>query len=139
MGLFQSCIQELRENSGWDRKTIISSGYSSEIIGKTDERTSLKTLYMIWISGLEVCTAMSCFSVTKSCPTLCNPMDSYIPGFPVLHYLPQFAQIHVESVMPSNRLILCSLLLWPSIFPSIRVFTTEVNLETSVHCEADLD
>ena len=35
MGLFQSCIQELRENSGWDRKTIISSGYSSEIIGKT--------------------------------------------------------------------------------------------------------
>ena len=30
-----------------------------------------------------------------------------------------------ESVMPSNHLILCSLLLLPSIFPSIRVFSNE--------------
>ena len=31
----------------------------------------------------------------------------------------------IESVMPSNRLILCRLLLLPSIFPSIRVFSSE--------------
>ena len=32
----------------------------------------------------------------------------------------------IESVMPSNRLVLCCLLLlWPSIFPSIRVFSNE--------------
>ena len=33
-----------------------------------------------------------CCSVAKSCPTLCNPMDCSTPGFPVLHYLPEFAQ-----------------------------------------------
>ena len=46
---------------------------------------------------------------------------------PVLHHLPKFAQTHfLESVMPSNHLILCHpLLLLPSIFPSIRVFTNE--------------
>ena len=31
----------------------------------------------------------------------------------------------IESVMPSNHLILCRPLLWPSIFPSIRVFSNE--------------
>ena len=44
--------------------------------------------------------------MAKSCPTLCNPMDYTMPGFPVLHYLQEFAQIHVfESVMLSNHLI----------------------------------
>ena len=66
-------------------------------------------------------------SVNKSCPTLYDPMDCNVPGFPVLHRLPEFAQTHViESVMPSNHLILCHpLLLLPSIFPSIRVFSNE--------------
>ena len=55
--------------------------------------------------------------------TLCNPMDCSMPGFPVLHCLPEFAQIHVHWVMLSNHLTLCCpLLLWPSTFPSIRVF-----------------
>ena len=46
---------------------------------------------------------------------------------PVLHYLPEFGQTHVHwVVMPSNYLILClPLLLLPSIFPSIRVFSNE--------------
>ena len=35
-----------------------------------------------------------CCSVTQSCPTLCNPRDCSTPGFPVLHYLPEFAQTH---------------------------------------------
>ena len=29
-----------------------------------------------------------CCSVTESCPTLCNPMDCSMPGFPVLHLSP---------------------------------------------------
>ena len=97
-------------------------------------------------------------------------MDCSVPGFPVLHYLPEFAYVHwvsavvvlsfshvrlfatpwtaahqvsllftisqsllrlmfLESVMPSNHLILCHpLLLLPSIFPSIRVFSNELAL-----------
>ena len=54
-------------------------------------------------------------------------MDCSTPGFPVHHQLPEFTQTHViELVMPSNRLILCHpLLLLPSVFPSIRVFSNE--------------
>ena len=38
-------------------------------------------------------------SVTKSSlGTLCDPMDCSMPGFPVLHYLPEFAQTHVHWV-----------------------------------------
>ena len=63
----------------------------------------------------------------QACPTLFNSMDCSMPGSPVLHYVPEFAQTHVlEWEMPSNHLILChSLLLLPSIFPSIRVFSNE--------------
>ena len=64
-----------------------------------------------------------CCSVAKSYPTLCDPMNCSTPGSPVLHYL-RFTSI--ELVMPSNHLILCHpLLLLPSIFPNIRVFSNE--------------
>ena len=58
---------------------------------------------------------------------LCDPMDGSTPGFPLHHQLPELAQLmSIESVMPSNHLILCHpLLLLPSIFPSIRVFSNE--------------
>ena len=72
-------------------------------------------------------TCVQFSSVAQSCPTLCNPMDCSTPGFPVHHQFPEVTQTHVhESVMPSNHLILCRpLLLLPSIFPSIRVFSSE--------------
>ena len=58
---------------------------------------------------------------------LCDPMDCSTPGFPVCHQLLELAQImSIELVMPSNHLILCRpLLLLPSIFPSIKVFSNE--------------
>ena len=51
-------------------------------------------------------------------------------GFPVLHHLPELLKLmSIESVMPSNHLILCHpLLLLPSIFPNIRVFSNELAL-----------
>ena len=62
--------------------------------------------------------------VAKSFSTLCNPTDHCTPDSSVLHYLLEFAQIHVHWVMLSNHLILCCLLFFlPSIFPSIRVFS----------------
>ena len=56
--------------------------------------------------------------------------DCRTPSFPVYHQLPELAQTHVHrSVMPSNHLILCRpLLLLPSIFPSIKVFSNELVL-----------
>ena len=69
-------------------------------------------------------------SAAQSCPTLRDAMDCSTPGFPVLHYLPKFAQtLFSESVMLSNYLILgCLLLLLPSIFPIIRVLSSELAL-----------
>ena len=61
-----------------------------------------------------------CCPVTKPCPTLCDPVDCSTPGFPVLHYLPEFAQIPAHF-----HILCCPLLLLPSIFPSIRVFPSE--------------
>ena len=65
--------------------------------------------------------------VVELCLTLCNPMDCSTPGFLVLHHLPEFAQTQsTESVMPCNLLIFCfPFLLSPSIFPSIRVFSSQ--------------
>ena len=65
--------------------------------------------------------------VTQSCPTLCNPMYCSTQGLPVHHQLPECIQTHVHDlVMPSNHLILGHpLLLPPSIFSSIRVFSSE--------------
>ena len=47
-------------------------------------------------------------SVTQSCPTLCDPMDCSMPGFPVHHQLPELAQTHVhrvrDAIQPSHPL-----------------------------------
>ena len=66
-------------------------------------------------------------SVTQSCPTLCDPINCSMPGLPVHHQLLSPPRpMSMESMMPSNHLILCRpLLLLPSIFPSIRVFSNE--------------
>ena len=66
-------------------------------------------------------------SVTQSCLTLCDSMDCRTPGLPVHHQLPELLKLtSIELVMPSNHLILCRpLLLPPSIFLSIRVFSNE--------------
>ena len=66
-------------------------------------------------------------TVAQSCLTLCDPMNHSTPGLPVHHQLPESTKpTSIESVMPSNHLILChSLPLLPSIFPSIRVFSNE--------------
>ena len=54
-------------------------------------------------------------------------MNCSTPGLPVHHQLPEFTKLmSIESVMPSNHLILCRpLLLLPWISPSIRVFSNE--------------
>ena len=54
-------------------------------------------------------------------------MDCSTPGLPVHHQLRSLLKLmSIEPVMPSNHLVLCRpLLLLPSIFPSIRVFSNE--------------
>ena len=70
-------------------------------------------------------------SVSHSCPILCDPMDCSMPVFAVhiTNSRSLLKLLSIESVMPFNHFILChSLLLLPSIFPSIRVFSKEAIL-----------
>ena len=66
-------------------------------------------------------------SVAQSRRTLCDPMNCSTPGFPVHHQLPEPTQTHLhrvsDAIQPSHS---CHpLLLLPSVFPSIRVFSNE--------------
>ena len=74
--------------------------------------------------------AICCCSVPKSYPTLLDLMSCSTPGFPIFHYLPCLLRLtSTESVMPSDhRILCCSLLLLPSIFTSIRVFSNKLTL-----------
>ena len=60
------------------------------------------TMSFQWIVSL------CCCSVAQLCLTLCNPMNISMPGFPVLHYLLELAQIHVhwvtDAIQPSHSL-----------------------------------
>ena len=65
-------------------------------------------------------------SVIQLCPTLCNPMDYSMPGLSITNSQNLLKLMSIKSVMLSNHLVLCHpLLLPPSVFPSIRVFSNE--------------
>ena len=95
------------------------------------------SFFLLWITYWVFCLRtfhpatspkyfLLCHSVSKSWPTLLNPKDCSVSGFPVPHHLPEFAKfMSIESVMPSNHLIFYHPLL-PSLFPSIRVFSNEL-------------
>ena len=76
---------------------------------------------------LRIQSQTSVSSVAQLCPTLCNPMNCSMPGLPVHHQLQEFTQTHVCRVGDAiyHYILCCSLLLLPSIFPSIRVFSNE--------------
>ena len=60
-------------------------------------------IFNLWVT---LYPYQNCCSVTKLCPTLCDPMNCSMPGFPVLHYLPEFAQTRVhwvsDAIQPSH-------------------------------------
>ena len=61
----------------------------------------------------------------------CDAMDCSPPGSSILHCLLEFAQIHVHWVSDAICFILCCpLFLLPSIFPSIRVFSSDSALQS---------
>ena len=75
--------------------------------------------------------SICCCSVAKSCLTLCGPYELQHARLPCPSLSPgsSLRLRCIESVMPSNHLILCHpLLLLHSVFPSIRVFSSESSL-----------
>ena len=83
---------------------------------------------IIYPSGTHVTRKRQrCFSVAQLCATLCDPMDcSMQASLPFTISRSLLRLMSIGSVMPSNHLILCCpLLLLPSVFPSIGVFSNE--------------
>ena len=66
-----------------------------KLLNSDSPRPRFKRLF-IW---LVICVLYRCCSVAKSYPALCDPMNCSIPGFSVLHCLPEFAQTHVSWVV----------------------------------------
>ena len=66
----------------------------------------------MWLGAcgcLYVYLISSVSSVAQSCPILCDPKDCSMPGLTVHHLLPELLKLtSIESVMPSNHLILSS-------------------------------
>ena len=102
--------------------SFFSKDWSS--CSQTAMRDTFKELYSFSVSAAanyhKLCCC--CFSLNKS--GFFRTMDCTMQGFPVLQNLLEFAQLTpIESVMPSNYLILCHpLLLLPSSFPASGYF-----------------
>ena len=71
-------------------------------------------------------------SFTRLCPTICYAMECSMPGFPGMSFTVSRSLLKlmsIELMMPSNHLVLCHpLLLLPSNFPNIRIFSNELAL-----------
>ena len=85
----------------------------------------LSCLFTPYLSVLVLSCLIS--SVAQSCPTLSDPMDCSMPGLPIITNSGSLLKlISIELVMPSSHLILyCPILLLPSIFLNIRVFSSK--------------
>ena len=75
-------------------------------------------------------SSLCCCSVSNSCLIFCDPMNCNTPSFPVSHSWSLLKFMTIEYVILPNHLILCrSPLLLLSIFPSIRVSSSESALQ----------
>ena len=92
--------------------THINSLFHSLIPTYTKQHVSLlqRITGTHWpILSLPILMRIQFSSVTQSCPTLCDPMNRSMPGLPVHHQLPEFAQTHVhrvsDAIQPSHPLL----------------------------------
>ena len=91
-----------------------------------------KNIKLLWLNCFKLW--LCCCSVCQWCPTLCNPMGCSMPGFPVLHHLPEIVQTHVhwvgDAIQPSHPLSSLSppafsLSQKPGSFPMSQLFTSD--------------
>ena len=99
------CSSSCSGSKLWSQTSFLSFCHSQHLIHQN--LSSLQSKYMQSLCTslhphlLQTPAVLSSFqfsSVTQSCPILCNPMECSMPGFPVLHQLPEPTQTHVHSV-----------------------------------------
>ena len=103
-----------------DPSSILGSGRSPK------EGNGNPLQYSYLGNAMDRGTLVQFSSVVQSCPTLCNRLDCSMPGLSITNSQSLLKLMSIELVMPCKHLIpCCPLLLLPSIFPSIRVFSKE--------------
>ena len=80
------------------------------------------------LSLVRIC--LCCCSLAKLCPPLCDPIECRRPGSPILHYLPEFAQIHVhwvsDAIQPSHPLPSSSPFAHMILFQLFRLYSSSI-------------
>ncbi|XP_061015135.1 uncharacterized protein LOC133068097 [Dama dama] len=107
--------------------TAVSPAHKQPAVRERLERIQ-PTVVQQWSGGPQVDSEVYQFSsVAQSCPTLCDPMNcSTQASLSITNFRSPPKPMSIVLVMPFNHLILCHpLLLLPSIFPIIRVFSNE--------------
>ena len=90
------------------------------------KQTNNKLDSVLVFSAFRQVTSVQFSSVTQLCLILCNPWTAaHQASLSITNSRSSLKLMSIESVMPSNYLILCRPLLLPSIFSSIRVFSNE--------------
>ena len=109
------------------RSFLLFLSCSYRILFQKKQKKNQYCEYLLLDSPSVLFCSVQFSSVSQSCPTPCDPMNHSTPGLLSITNswsLPKLMSI--ESMMPSNHLIICCpLLLLHSIFPSIRVFSNE--------------
>ena len=123
-----SCLENPMDSGAW--QAIVHRIATSHTQLKQLHIRAYKHIYPpshTW-SSRPYCLFHCCYSVTKSCPTLCNPTDHSPADFPVLHYLPVCSDSYPLSwwCYPTISSSVTPLLFLPSIFPSIMDFSSDL-------------
>ena len=124
------CTSNIYEQREWESEDKQVNRDSNNLKSTSPSMKSATTIFNHWRnSNPTLFVIVQLLSPVQ----LCNPIDSSTPGFPVLHYLPEFAETLIhwlsEAIHPAHPLF--PLLLLPSVFPSIRVFSNESALHIS--------
>ena len=105
-------------SSSWEYRKKVFQPLYKEIGAICLDSVQWNWIKVIWPSS------RCCCSVALLCLTLCDPMDCSTPGFPVFHYLPEFAQTQVhwvdDAIQPSHPLLPVSS--YPQSFPATGSF-----------------
>ena len=96
--------------------------YCVHICVKSNLITNLNE-FLNWFGYFPGDSLFCCCSVAQSCPALFDPIDCSTLGTPLLHYFLEFVQIHVHWGTIKHLILYCPLLLLPSVFSMIRVFS----------------
>ena len=120
------CVIEIYSYSAYFGFMVRISSFHPIIL--RSELSGLRHSYSSHVCELAENWLIEAFSsAAQSCPTLCDPWTVARQASPsITNSWSLLKLMSFESVMPSNHLILCRpLLLLPSVFPSIRIFSNE--------------